>query len=63
MAAARSSSDDSAIHYVLPVLWMTINDVIFAHNRIGEGDANTQSNSPGAATEANLPCLLISLPV
>jgi len=44
----RSSSDDSVICYVLPVLWICH----FSHERPGKGDASIGrilSDSPGAA--------------
>jgi len=47
VVVAQSRCDDSAIHHVLPVLWM----MSFAHNRPGKGDASracTQSDSAGA---------------
>ena len=45
-------SDDNVIHYVLPAF---ADDVIFAHNRPGKGDASrayAQSDSPAGSTGA-----------
>jgi len=42
MAMARSSSDDSRIHYVLPVLWMTSCFTIMGHLACGGSTAMDQ---------------------
>ena len=50
VAVARSSFDDSAIHYVLPVLWMTsCFHMIALMGRIRD-DAYVSSSSPGGGT-------------
>jgi len=55
MAVAQSSSDDNAMLYVLPALWMTS----CLHNDWARtGDANrsyTQSNSPGDSADSTRP--------
>ena len=52
VAVDRSSSDNNEIRYVLPVF---VDDVMFAHNRLGKGDANrayTQIDLPTAESGA-----------
>jgi len=50
VAVALSSSDDNAIRYVLPVLWMTSSLPITAIWRVAER-VYSQSDSPGGSTD------------
>ena len=50
VAVARSSSDDSAIRYVLPVLWMTSCFHIMAPMRQNQGRRYVSPNSLGGST-------------